>query len=83
MKNLGPTLDSHLTMSAHVSNIARTCCFELCRLASVRKFLAITATATLVSAFVLSRIDNCSSLLFVSTHDVNFHLHGCRTMQLD
>ena len=29
-----------------------------------------TATATLVSASVLSRIDYCSSLLFGSTHDV-------------
>ena len=33
-----------------------------------------TATATLVSAFVLSRIDYCTSLLFCSTHDVTSHL---------
>ena len=31
-------------------------------------------TATLVSAFVLSRIEYCSSLLFGSTHDVTSHL---------
>ena len=42
--------------------------FELCRLASIRRFLTSTATATLVSAFVLSRIDYCNSLLFGSTH---------------
>ena len=70
MKNLGFTLDCHLTMNAHVSNIARTCYFELRRLASIRRFLTSIATATLVSAFVLSRIDYCSSLLFGSTHDV-------------
>ena len=29
VKNLGLTLDCHLTMNAHVSNIARTCYFEL------------------------------------------------------
>ena len=74
VKNLGFTLDCHLTMNAHVSNIARTCYFELRRLASIRKFLTSTATATLVSAFVLSRIDYCSSLLFGSTHDVTSHL---------
>ena len=74
MKNLGPKLDCHLTMNAHVSNIARTCYFQLHRLASIRRFLTSTATATLVSAFVLSRIDYCSSLLFVSTHDVTSHL---------
>ena len=73
VKNLGFTLDCHLTMNAHVSNIARTCYFELCRLASIRRFLTSTATATLVSAFVLSRIDYCSSLLFGSTHDVTSH----------
>ena len=61
-------------MNAHVSNIARTCYIELCRLASIRRFLTSTATATLVSAFVLSRIDYCSSLLFGSTHDVTPHL---------
>ena len=61
-------------MNAHVSNIARTCYFELRRLASIRGFLTSTATATLVSAFVFSRIDYCNSLLFGSTHDVTSHL---------
>ena len=72
--NLGFTLDCHLTMNAHVSNIPQTCYFELRRLASIRRFLTSTATATLVSAFVLSRIDYCNSLLFGSTHDVTSHL---------
>ena len=74
VKNLYFTLDCHLSMNAHVSNIARTCYFELRRLASIRRFLKSTATVTLVSAFVLSRIDYCSSLLFGSTHDVTPHL---------
>ena len=74
VKNLGITLDCHLTMNAHVSNIARTCYFEQHRLASIRKFLTSTATATLVSAFVLSRIDYCNSLLFGSTHAVTSNL---------
>ena len=74
--NLGFTLDHHLTMNAHVSNIApiaQTCYFELRRLASIRRFLTSTATATPVSAFVLSRIDYCNSLLFGSTHDMASH----------
>ena len=57
-------------MNAHVSNIARTCYFEQRRLTSIRRFLTSTATATLVSAFALSRIDYCNSLLLGSTHDV-------------
>ena len=74
VKNLGLTLDCHLTMNAHVSNMARTCYLELRRLACIRRFLTSTATATLVSAFVLSTFDYCNSLLFDSTHDVTYHL---------
>ena len=70
VKNLDVALDCHLTMNAHVSNIARTCYYELRHLAPICIFLTSTATATLVSAFVLSRIDCCDSLLFGSTHDV-------------
>ena len=76
VKNLGFTLDCHLTMNAHVTNIARTCYFELRRLASIRRFMTSTATATPVSAFALSRIDYCNSLLFGSTHDVNNYCSG-------
>ena len=53
VKNLGFTLDC-LTMNAYVTNIARTCYFELRRLTSIHRFLTTTATATLVSAFALS-----------------------------
>ena len=80
VKNLGFTLECHFTMNAHVSNIAWTCYFELRLLASIRRllllllFLTSTATATLVSAFVLSIIEYCNSLLFGSTHDVTSHL---------
>ena len=74
MKNFGFTLDCHHTMNAHVSNIARTCYFELHGLASIRRFLTSTATVTLVSALVLSRIDYYNSLLLGSTHDVTSHM---------
>ena len=74
VKNLGFTLDCHLIMNAQVSNIVQTCFFELHRLASIHRFLTSTATATIVSAFVLSRIDYCNSLLVGSTHDVTSHL---------
>ena len=52
------------------------CYFELRRLASIRRFLTSTATATLVSAFVLLRIDYCNSLLFGSTHNNNNNNNG-------
>ena len=74
VKNLALKLDCHLTMNAHVYNIAQTCYFEQRRLTSIRRFLTSTATATLVSALALSRIDYCNSLLFGSTHDVTSNL---------
>ena len=74
VNNLCLTFDCHLTMNAHVSNIARTCYFELRRLTPITRFLTSTATATLVSILALSRIDYCNSLLFGSTHDVTSHL---------
>ena len=73
-KKLGFTLDCHSSMNAHLCNVARTCYFEHRSLASIRRFLTSTATATLVSAFELSRIDYCCSLLLGSTHDVTSHL---------
>ena len=74
VKNFGFTLNYHLTMNAHVSNIAQICYLRLYRLASIHRFMNSAATATLVPTFVLSRIDYCSSLLFGSTHDVTSHL---------
>ena len=68
-------LQKNLEYHYHIKkNIARTCYFELRRLASIRRFQTSTATATLVSAFVLSRVVYCNSLLFGSTHDVTSHL---------
>ena len=74
VRNLGFTYSCHLTINEHVSNIARTCYFGLCCLSSICRFLTSTATAIFVSAFILSRIDFCDSLLFGSTLDVTSHL---------
>ena len=74
VKNLGSTLDCHLTMNAYVSNIAQTCFFELHHLAFICRFMTSTATATPVYAFTLSRIDYCNLLLLGSTLDVTSHL---------
>ena len=54
LKNLGLMLDCHLTVN--VFNIAQTCYFELCRVASNCRFMANKDTVAFVSAFVLSKI---------------------------
>ena len=64
VKNLGVTLDCHLSLKTHVLNLVRTANFELRRrIGSIRGLLTTEATATLVSAFILSRLDYCNSLL--------------------
>ena len=44
-------------MKTHVSNLVRSANFELRRISSIRHLLSTDATKTLVSAFVLSRLD--------------------------
>ena len=63
VKNLGVTLDCHLSLKTHVLNLVRIANFELRRIGSIRSLLTTEATATLVSAFILSRLDYCNSLL--------------------
>ena len=63
VKNLGVTLDCHLSLKTHVLNLVRTANFELRRIGSIRSLLTTEATATLVSAFILSRLDYCNSLI--------------------
>ena len=62
-KYLGVKLDMHLTMTAHVVNLIRIANFELRRISSIRHHLSVQATKTIVSAYVLSRLDYCNSLL--------------------
>jgi hypothetical protein len=62
--NLGVTLDNHLEMKVHVRNVVRAANYELHRISSIRHYLTTQAAATLVSAFVLSRLDYCNSLLY-------------------
>ena len=63
VKNLGLTLDCHLTMKTHISNLVRSANVKLRRVSSIRHLLSTDATKILVSAFVLSRVDYCNYLL--------------------
>ena len=61
-RNLGIVLDSNLSMKDHVSSVIRSINFELRRISSIRAYLTTKATKTLISAFVLSRLDYCNGL---------------------
>ena len=63
VRNLGVIVDKNLSMKGHVSKVCQLCYLELRRIGSVRRYLSPEATKTLVTSFVLSRIDYCNSLL--------------------
>ena len=63
VRNLGVTLGQNLSFQQHVSRTCQICYFELRRINSIRHYLSQDAPKTLISAFVLSRIDYCNSLL--------------------
>ena len=56
-------LDQNLSFQQHVSRTCQICYFELRRINSIRQYLSQDAFKTLISAFILSRIDYCNSLL--------------------
>src|SRR5688572_14894453 len=53
----------HITFSAHVTNLTRSSYFHLRRLRVIRRFVPLSTMASIVHAFVCSRIDYCNSLL--------------------
>src|SRR6218665_345418 len=63
VRDLGVTLDSASTFSQHISNLTRSCFFQLGRLRTIRKAVSVPILTSIVHAFVCSRIDYCNSLL--------------------
>ena len=63
-KNIGAVLDGELTMSAHVSNVCRSCYLHLRHISQIRQFLTQDAAASIVHSLVTSRLDYVNSLLY-------------------
>ena len=62
-RNLGFTISSDMTLDKHISLICRSAYYELHRISTIRKFLTVQITNTLICAYVLSKLDYCNSLL--------------------
>ena len=69
-RNLGFILDSKLSMKKHIIKICQTAYFELKRISSIRRFLTKDATKTLVTSYILSRLDYCNCLLMGTPNSV-------------
>ena len=64
VRNLGVLLDSELTMKRHISKTVSTCFYHLHRLQQLRRHVDIDTMKQLVSAFIFSRLDYCSTILY-------------------
>ena len=52
-----------MSVELHIKNVCRSAYSELRRISTIRHLLSADSTITLVSAFVLSRLDYCNSVL--------------------
>ena len=57
-------------MKKHVIKICQTAYFELKRISSIRRFLTEDAAKTLVTSYILSRLDYCYCLLMATPNSV-------------
>jgi hypothetical protein len=63
-KNIGAMLDCHLDMKSHVNYVARASYYHLRNIGHIRSNITEDAAATLIHAFISSKLDNLNSLLF-------------------
>ena len=60
---LGVHLSSDLSLDKHVSSVSATCIYHLRQLRRIRRSLDADSAATLIHAFVTSRVDYCNAIL--------------------
>ena len=64
VRDLGVIIDSKLTMESHTASVARSCFYQLRQLRSIQRSLTTDARCTLVTAFVVNRVDYCNAVLY-------------------
>ena len=63
VRNIGAQLDETLSMTSHVNSLCSRAHFYLRNISKIRHLLDRKTTATLVHAYVTSRLDNGNALL--------------------
>ena len=63
LRNLGIIFDNSFSLHHHIMNTCRAAYIELRRISSIRHFLSVDATKTLMCSLMLSKLDYCNSLL--------------------
>ena len=60
---LGVTMSSDMSLDKHIGNVCATCFYWLRQLRQVRRSLDVESAATLVYAFMTSRVEYCNAIL--------------------
>jgi len=63
VRDLGVYFHSHLTTKTYIARVSRACFYHLHRLRSIWGCLEHEVTARLVSAYIISQLDYCNSIL--------------------
>ena len=63
-KNLGATFDKCMNLADHVTNLVKSCNFQLRCIGRARKYLTPEAAEKIIHAFISSHIDCGNSLLY-------------------
>jgi len=63
VRDLGVLLDSELTLKQHISEVASCCYYHSRRLRQFNRFVSHDIMIQLTSAFILSRLNHCNSIL--------------------
>ena len=61
-KDLGVTLDSHLTYDCHISNVVSSCMAKLCQINRVKNSFDGKTLEQLISSLVFSKMLYCSTV---------------------
>jgi hypothetical protein len=64
VKDIGPMLDSALTMESQINSVIKSCYNQIRNISRIRYYLTEEATKTLMHALVTSRLDNMNALLY-------------------
>jgi len=79
--DLGVVVDSHLTMTMHVSAMCRVAYYQLQQLRPLLHSLSFDAAKLLVQAFISIRLDYCNSLLYGISNNLYRRLQAIQMPQ--
>ena len=63
-RSLGVIFDDTMSFNAHLSDICKSSFYHLHNISKIRKYINKESAATVVHAFVTSKLDYCNSLFF-------------------